>query len=124
MKVLVVEDNEMNRDMLARRLARRGYIVSVAVDGEQGLEMAHSDQPDLVLMDLTLPGIDGWEATRLLRADRRTANLAIIALTAHAMANDRDRALQMGCDDYDVKPVEIERLIAKIESALVKRARK
>ena len=113
-KILLVEDNEMNRDMLSRRLARRGFEVALAVDGREGVAAAARERPDLILMDMSLPVIDGWEATRLLRADARTAGIPIIALTAHAMAGDRDRALEAGCNDYDTKPVELERLLEKI----------
>jgi CheY-like chemotaxis protein len=117
-KILLVEDNEMNRDMLSRRLARRGFAVEVATDGEQGVERARAGGYDLVLMDMSLPGIDGWEATRQLRAAPETAAVPIIALTAHAMAGDRDRALEAGCSDYDTKPVEFERLLGKIAALL------
>jgi len=122
MKVLLVEDNEMNRDMLSRRLQRRGWEVAIAVDGAQGLAMAASEQPALVLMDMSLPVIDGWEATRRLRADPALAHLPVIALTAHAMSGDREKALAAGCDDFDTKPVEFDRLVGKIE-ALVNRPR-
>lgn len=117
-KILLVEDNELNRDMLSRRLTRRGYSVVVAEDGEQGLELARSERPDLILMDMSLPGIDGWEATRRLRADPELAGARVIALTAHAMAGDRERAIEAGCDDYDTKPVEMERLLLKITTLL------
>jgi CheY-like chemotaxis protein len=117
-KLLLVEDNEMNRDMLSRRLMRRGYEVAVAVDGAQGVAMARSEKPDLVLMDLSLPGIDGWEATRRIKAGADTKHLPVIGLTAHAMAGDREKALEAGCDDYDTKPIELDRLIGKIESLL------
>ena len=117
-KILLVEDNELNRDMLSRRLIRRGYTVVVAEDGEQGLELARSERPDLILMDMSLPGIDGWEATRRLRADPEIAGARVIALTAHAMAGDRERAIEAGCDDYDTKPVEMERLLLKITTLL------
>jgi CheY-like chemotaxis protein len=117
-RILLVEDNEMNRDMLSRRLARKGYEVSIAIDGRQGLSMALRGGFDLVLMDMSLPEMDGWEATRQLRADPRTRTLPIIALTAHAMAGDREKALKAGCDEYDSKPVEFPRLLAKIESIL------
>ena len=117
-KILLVEDNEMNRDMLSRRLMRRGYEVAVAVDGAQGVAMAQSEKPDLVLMDLSLPGIDGWEAARRIKAGADTKHLPVIGLTAHAMAGDREKALEAGCDDYDTKPIELERLIGKIESLL------
>jgi two-component system cell cycle response regulator DivK len=118
MKVLLVEDNEMNRDMLSRRLQRRGWEVVIAVDGVHGLAMAASEQPALVLMDMSLPVMDGWEATRRLRADPALAHLPVIALTAHAMSGDRERALEAGCDDFDTKPVEFDRLLAKIEAVL------
>lgn len=117
-KILLVEDNELNRDMLSRRLSRRGYVVIVAENGEQGLELVRSESPDLVLMDMSLPGIDGWEATRRLRADPEIAGVRVIALTAHAMAGDRERALEAGCDDYDTKPVEMDRLLLKITTLL------
>ena len=116
--ILLVEDNEMNRDMLSRRLVRRGFAVDVATDGEQGVEMARTGAYDLVLMDMSLPGIDGWEATRRLRAAPETATVPIIALTAHAMAGDHDRALEVGCSDYDTKPVEFDRLLGKIAALL------
>lgn len=116
--ILIVEDNEMNRDMLSRRLERKGYEVLIAVDGEKGLEVARANTPDLVLMDMSLPVVDGWEATRRLKADSRLKHIPVIALTAHAMANDRDKALEAGCDDYDTKPIELPRLLAKIEALL------
>lgn len=119
-KILLVEDNEMNRDMLGRRLQRRGYEVLIAVDGEEGVSMAERDAPDLILMDMSLPGIDGWEATRRLKASSATRPIPIIALTAHAMSGDREKALEAGCDDYDTKPVEFDRLLAKIEGFLNK----
>jgi len=119
-KILIVEDNEMNRDMLSRRLERRGYAVTIAVDGGEGVARAHTESPDLILMDMSLPVIDGWEASRQLRADPATAAIPIIALTAHAMTNDRDMALQAGCNDYDTKPVDLPRLLAKIEALLPK----
>jgi CheY-like chemotaxis protein len=115
-KILLVEDNEMNRDMLSRRLQRKGYEVAMAVDGRQGIEMALSEQYDLILMDMSLPEIDGWEATRRLRATRETESVPIIALTAHAMAGDREKALEAGCNDYDTKPIEFKRLLSKIEA--------
>jgi CheY-like chemotaxis protein len=117
-KILLVEDNEMNRDMLSRRLIRRGYEVAIALDGEQGLAMARSEAPALILMDMSLPGIDGWEATRQLKAAPETQKIPIIALTAHAMAGDRERAVAAGCDDFDTKPVELTRLLEKIEALL------
>jgi CheY-like chemotaxis protein len=119
-KILIVEDNEMNRDMLSRRLERRGYTVAVAVDGAQGVEKAHTEAPDLVLMDMSLPIIDGWEASQKLKADPATAAIPIIALTAHAMNSDRDMALKAGCNDYDTKPVDLPRLLGKIEALLKK----
>ena len=117
-KILLVEDNEMNRDMLSRRLQRRSYEVVTAVDGETGLEMTRSDAPALILMDMSLPGIDGWEATRRLKADPATRAIPIIALTAHAMAGDREKSLAAGCDDFDTKPIDLDRLLAKIEALL------
>jgi two-component system, cell cycle response regulator DivK len=117
-RILLVEDNEMNRDMLSRRLIRNGYEVSIAVDGQQGAEMALSELPDLILMDLSLPVIDGWEATRRIKANDATRRIPVIALTAHAMAGDRERAIEVGCDDYDTKPVEITRLLGKIAALL------
>jgi CheY-like chemotaxis protein len=119
-KILLVEDNEMNRDMLSRRLERRGYQVVIAVDGQQGVDMARSEKPDLVLMDMSLPVLDGWEATRRLKADADTRPVPIIALTAHAMAGDREKAMEAGCDDYDTKPIELPRLLSKIEELLGK----
>ena len=117
-KILLVEDNEMNRDMLSRRLQRRGYEVLTAVDGESGLALTQSDAPALVLMDMSLPGIDGWEATRRLKADPATRAIPVIALTAHAMAGDREQALVAGCDDFDIKPIDLDRLLGKIEALL------
>ncbi|MGI8820376.1 MAG: response regulator [Chthoniobacterales bacterium] len=117
-RILLIEDNEMNRDMLSRRLERRGYQVVLATDGENGVEMARADLPDLVLMDMSLPVLDGWEATRRLKADPATLHIPVIALTAHAMSSDRDKALEAGCDDYDTKPVELSRLLSKIEALL------
>ena len=117
-RILIVEDNELNRDMLSRRLARKGYDVLLAVDGETGLAVASAEIPDLILMDMSLPVVDGWEATRQLKADPRLQNIPVIALTAHAMANDRDKALAAGCNDYDTKPIELPRLLAKIEALL------
>ena len=116
--ILIVEDNEMNRDMLSRRLGRRGYDVLLAVDGETGVAVARARTPDLILMDMSLPVVDGWEATRRLKADRLLQQIPIIALTAHAMADDRDKALAAGCNDYDTKPIELTRLLAKIEALL------
>ena len=118
--VLIVEDNEMNRDMLSRRLQRKGYEVLIAVDGEKGLEVARANMPDLILMDMSLPVVDGWEATRRLKADGALKRIPVIALTAHAMANDRQKALDAGCDDYDTKPIEFPSLMAKIEGLLAK----
>lgn len=114
MKILLVEDNDMNRDMLTRRLTRRGYAVVAAMDGLAAVATALQEQPDVVLMDMGLPVLDGWEATRRIKADPRTASIPVIALTAHAMADDRERALAAGCDDFDTKPVDFERLRAKI----------
>jgi CheY-like chemotaxis protein len=120
-KILLVEDNEMNRDMLSRRLAKRGYEVVIAVEGEQGVALARSSSPDIVLMDMSLPVLDGWEATRRLKSDPATRDIPIIALTAHAMAGDREKANEAGCDDFDTKPVELPRLLSKIEGLLQKR---
>ena len=117
-KILLVEDNEMNRDMLSRRLKRRGYEVLIAVNGEEGVEMANSQTPDLVLMDMSLPVMDGWAATRNIKADPATKSIPIIALTAHAMSGDRQKALEAGCDDYDTKPIELPRLLTKIQTFL------
>ena len=117
-RILLVEDNEMNRDMLSRRLERRGYEVIVAVDGEEGVARAKVEAPDLVLMDLSLPGIDGWEATRQIKAADETRSIPVLALTAHAMAGDREKALEAGCDDFDTKPVDLPRLVDKIEGLL------
>ncbi len=120
-KILLVEDNEMNRDMLSRRLERKGYEVILAVDGAQGTALAVSAVPDLILMDLDLPVIDGWEATRRIKADATTRAIPVIALTAHTMAGDRQKALEAGCDDYDTKPVDLDRLLGKIAALLAKR---
>ena len=117
-KILLVEDNEMNRDMLSRRLERRGYQVVLAVDGAQGVALAQSEKPALVLMDMSLPVMDGWTATRTLKADPVTAGIPVIGLTAHAMAGDREKCLAAGCDDYDTKPVELPRLLEKITALL------
>jgi CheY-like chemotaxis protein len=117
-KILLVEDNEMNRDMLTRRLQRRGYEVVVAIDGAQGLAMARSETPAIVLMDISLPVLDGWEATRRLKMAPETKSIPVIALTAHAMTGDRERCIEAGCDDFDTKPVEIARLVGKIETLL------
>jgi CheY-like chemotaxis protein len=121
-RILLVEDNEMNRDMLSRRLRKRGFDVRLAVDGREGIRMATTEAPDLILMDLSLPEIDGWEATRVLKASPRTGGIPVIALTAHAMVRDRDRALEAGCDDYDSKPVDLPRLLGKIQALLVRSA--
>jgi CheY-like chemotaxis protein len=118
MKILLVEDNEMNRDMLSRRLARNGYDIVVAVDGQEGVDKALSEKPGLILMDMSLPVIDGWEATRKIKADPATRDIPVIALTAHAMAQDKERALAAGCDDFDTKPVDIQRLVGKIQVLL------
>jgi CheY-like chemotaxis protein len=117
-KILLVEDNEMNRDMLSRRLERRGFQVVIAVDGQQGVDLARSEVPDLILMDMSLPVLDGWEATRQLKKTAETRAIPIIALTAHAMAGDREKALEAGCDDYDTKPIELPRLLGKIDALL------
>jgi two-component system, cell cycle response regulator DivK len=117
-RVLLVEDNEMNRDMLSRRLTRRGFEVIFAVDGQQGVDLARTQRPDIILMDMSLPVLDGWEATRLVKADDATRSVPVIGLTAHAMSGDRERAIEAGCDDYDTKPVELDRLIGKIERLL------
>jgi two-component system, cell cycle response regulator DivK len=117
-KILLVEDNEMNRDMLSRRLQRRGYEVIVAVDGEEGVARAQADGPDLVLMDMSLPVLDGWQATRQLKSSPETKSIPVIALTAHAMSGDRDRAMEAGCDDFDTKPVDFPRLLSKVEALL------
>ena len=117
-KILIVEDNEMNRDMLSRRLMRKGFDVEIAVDGQAGVDMAISTSPDVVLMDLNLPVIDGWEATRRLKADPATQKIPVIALTAHAMQGDAQKALAVGCDDYDTKPVNFKRLLEKIEHVI------
>ena len=117
-KLLLVEDNEMNWDMLSRRLQRRGYEIVIAVDGQQGVDLARSENPDLVIMDMGLPVLTGWEATRQLKAAPETGSIPILALTAHAMSDDRDKALEAGCDDYDTKPIEFSRLLGKIESLL------
>ncbi len=119
-KILLVEDNEMNRDMLSRRLIRKKYEVLVAVDGRESVEMARSEAPDLILMDMSLPVMDGWEATRQLKASPETQAIPIIALTAHAMSGDREKALEAGCDDYDTKPIELPHLLDKIEALLGK----
>lgn len=120
-KILLVEDNEMNRDMLSRRLQRKGHEVLIALDGIQGIELAQTQQPDLILMDMSLPVMDGWQATQQLKAAPETSGIPIIALTAHAMAGDREKCLEVGCDDYDTKPVEFSRLLAKIQALLEKK---
>jgi CheY-like chemotaxis protein len=117
-KILLVEDNEMNRDMLSRRLSRKGFDVVIATDGGQGVEMAHSEKPDLILMDMSLPVKDGWTATRDIKGAEDTKHIPVIALTAHAMSGDREQALAAGCDDYDTKPIELPRLLGKIEELL------
>jgi CheY-like chemotaxis protein len=117
-KILLVEDNELNRDMLSRRLTRKGYEVIIAVDGQQGVDMAASEAPALILMDMSLPVLDGWAATRQIKAHERTRNIPVIALTAHAMEGDERKAKDVGCDDYDVKPVELPRLLGKMEALL------
>ncbi len=117
-KILLVEDNEMNRDMLSRRLTRRGYDVVIAEDGQQGVDMATSERPDLILMDMSLPVMDGWEATRRIKESGATKSIPVIALTAHAMSEDRDQALAAGCEDFDTKPIELDRLLEKINRLL------
>jgi len=115
-KILLIEDNEMNRDMLSRRLERKGFEVVIAEDGQAGVELASSSNPDLILMDLSLPVMDGWEATRCIKANPATQKIPVIALTAHAMAGDEQKALEAGCDDYDIKPIDFKRLLGKIEN--------
>jgi CheY-like chemotaxis protein len=117
-KILLVEDNEMNRDMLSRRLLKRGHEVAIAVDGQQGVDLAGSDNPDIILLDMSLPVMDGWEAARRLKTDDATKAIPIIALTAHAMAGDREKCLEAGADDYDTKPVDFKRLLGKINALL------
>ena len=117
-RILLVEDNELNRDMLSRRLERRGHVVLVAVDGAAGVAAAHAERPDLILMDMSLPVLDGWEATRRLKADADTRAIPVIALTAHAMSGDREQAMAAGCDDFDTKPVDLPRLLGKIDALL------
>ena len=117
-KILLVEDNETNRDMLSRRLAKRGHEVVMAVDGAEGVAKARAEKPDLILMDMSLPVMDGWDSTRELKKDAGTASIPVIALTAHAMAGDREKALEAGCDDFDTKPVELPRLLEKMEKLL------
>jgi len=119
-KILLVEDNEMNRDMLSRRLLKAGFEMVMAVDGEQAIDLARSEAPDLILMDISLPGLDGWEATRLLKTMPETRSIPIIALTAHAMAGDREKSLAAGCNDYDTKPIDFRRLVEKIQGLLGK----
>ncbi|HEY3119935.1 MAG TPA: response regulator [Vicinamibacteria bacterium] len=119
-KILLVEDNEMNRDMLSRRLERRGYQIVMALDGQQGVDLARSEKPDLILLDMSLPVLDGWEAARQLKAGEDTRAIPLIALTAHAMSGDREKALEAGCNDYDTKPIDLNRLLGKME-ALLKR---
>jgi two-component system cell cycle response regulator DivK len=117
-KVLLVEDNEMNRDMLSRRLIKRGYEIVMAVDGQQGVDLAGTESPDIILLDMSLPVMDGWDAARAIKGNPATQSLPIIALTAHALAGDREKALEAGCDDYDTKPVDLKRLLAKMEALL------
>ena len=117
-KILLVEDNEMNRDMLSRRLTRRGFEVIFAVNGQEGVDLAASERPDIILMDMSLPVLDGWEATRRVKADDTTSRVPIIGLTAHAMSGDREKAIAAGCDDYDTKPIELPRLLEKVEALL------
>ena len=117
-KILLVEDNEMNRDMLLRRLERRGYEVAQAVDGREGMEKAQGELPDLILMDMSLPELDGWEATRILKGDEATRNIPVLALTAHAMAGDREKAIDAGCEEYETKPVKLPQLIEKIQTLI------
>lgn len=119
-RILLVEDNEMNRDMLSRRLERRGFTVEVATDGDEGVQMARTRAPDLILMDMSLPVMNGWEATRIIRADRATAAIPVIALTAHSMPGDREKAMEAGCNDYDTKPVDLPRLLEKMAALGVK----
>ena len=119
-KILLVEDNEMNRDMLSRRLLKQGFEMVIAVDGEQAVDLARSEAPDLILMDISLPGLDGWEATRLLKTMPETRSIPIIAITAHAMAGDREKSLAAGCNDYDTKPIDFRRLVEKIQGFLSK----
>ena len=117
-KILIVEDNEMNRDMLSRRLERRGFAIVMAVDGQQGVDLARSEKPDLILMDMSLPVMDGWTATQTIKSDADLAKIPVIALTAHAMAGDREKAMAAGCDDYDTKPIDLSRLLDKITAQL------
>jgi CheY-like chemotaxis protein len=120
-KILLVEDNEMNRDMLSRRLERRGYEVVIAVDGAEGVDKAGTEAPALILMDMSLPGVDGWDATRRIKAAPATRAIPVIALTAHAMSGDREKAVEAGCDDFDTKPVDLARLLGKIEALLARK---
>ena len=120
-KILLVEDNEMNRDMLSRRLERRGYEVVIAVDGAEGVDKAGTEAPELILMDMSLPGVDGWDATRRIKAAPATRAIPVIALTAHAMSGDREKAVEAGCDDFDTKPVDLARLLGKIEALLARK---
>ena len=122
-RILIVDDNELSRDMLSRRLEKRGYEVATASDGEEGVAKASADEPDLILMDLALPVLDGWEATRRIKAEDTTSKIPVIALTAHAMAGDREKAMEVGCDDYDTKPVEIARLLGKMAALLEAQSR-
>ena len=117
-KILLVEDNEDNRDMLSRRLERKGFTVALAVDGQEGVDKAKSESPDIILMDMSLPVMDGWEATKILKDNSATAEIPVIALTAHAMSSDREKAIEAGCNDYDTKPVDLQRLLDKIESLI------
>jgi CheY-like chemotaxis protein len=121
-RLLLVEDNEMNRDMLSRRLQRKGYEILIAVDGQEGVDKARAEKPDLILLDMSLPVMDGWEAARLLKGEDGTKAIPIIALTAHAMSGDREKAIEAGCDEYDTKPVELPRLLEKIQTLLAKSA--
>ncbi len=119
-RILIVEDNEMNRDMLSRRLERKGYSISMALDGGAGVEKAIAEKPDLILMDMSLPVLDGWEATRRVKAHPETLHIPVIALTAHAMAGDRDKTIEAGCDDYDTKPIDLARLLSKIDAQMAR----
>ena len=121
-RILLVEDNEMNRDMLTQRLERKGYEIMIAVDGVEGVNKAKEDNPDLILMDMSLPNVDGWEATRLIKGSEDTKHIPVIALTSHAMAGDRERSLEAGCDEYDTKPIDFFRLLTKIETLLSRKA--
>ena len=120
-KILLVEDNEMNRDMLSRRLERRGHTIVMAVDGQEGVDKARTEAPDLILLDMSLPVVDGWEAAQQIKAQPESKDIPVIALTAHAMAGDKEKALKAGCDDYDTKPVELPRLLGKIDALLAKK---